>query len=73
MYPGCYNTFGGPKRSAKGQVVDTFDKPIPRLYSAGELGSILGFLYAGGGWNLCEVVVSGQIAGKYAAAEAPWS
>lgn len=73
MYPGCFNTFGGPKRSAKGQVVDAFDKPIARLYSAGELGSILGFLYAGGGWNLCEVVVSGQIAGKYAAAEGSWS
>jgi succinate dehydrogenase/fumarate reductase flavoprotein subunit len=73
MYPGTFNTFGGPKRSARGQVVDVFDKPIPRLYSAGELGSILGFLYAGGGWNLCEVIVSGQIAGKHAAAEGSWS
>ncbi len=72
MYPGGVNTFGGPKRNAKGQVVDAFNKAVPRLYSGGELGSILGFLYAGGGWNICELVVSGQIAGKNAAAEADW-
>jgi len=72
MYPGGVNTFGGPKRNAKSQVVDAYNKPIPRLYSAGELGSILGFLYSGGGWNICELVVSGQIAAKHALTEAPW-
>ncbi len=56
----------------KGQIVDSFDKPIARLYEGGELGSILGFLYGGPGWNICEVVVSGQIAGKNAAAEKSW-
>ena len=73
MYPGGVNTFGGPKRDATSQVVDAFNNPIPRLYSAGELGSILGFLYAGGGWNICEIVVSGQLAGKNAAAETDWA
>jgi succinate dehydrogenase/fumarate reductase flavoprotein subunit len=73
MYPGGVNTFGGPRRNAKSQIVRPDHKPIGRLYSAGELGSILGFLYAGGGWNFCELVVSGQIAGKHAAAETPWS
>ena len=73
MYPGGVNTFGGPKRSAKGQVVNGFDEPIPRLFSGGELGSILGFLYPSGGWNICEVVVSGQIAGKNAVALEPWA
>jgi succinate dehydrogenase/fumarate reductase flavoprotein subunit len=72
MYPGCFNTFGGPKRDANGRVVDSFDAPISRLYSAGELGSIMGFLYAGGGWNICEVVTSGQIAGKHAASLTSW-
>jgi 3-oxosteroid 1-dehydrogenase len=73
MYPGGVNTFGGPKRNAKGLVVNSFDEPIPRLFSGGELGSILGFLYPRGGWNICEVVVSGQIAGKNAAALEPWA
>ena len=45
-------------------------KPIRRLYSAGELGSLWGFLYPGG--NLLEALVFGRIAGGNAAAEQPW-
>jgi len=43
-------------------------EPIPRLYSAGELGSLWGLIYEGGS-NLSECIVSGRIAGKNAAKE----
>jgi acetyl esterase len=49
-------------------VLDPDGRPIPRLYSAGELGSIYGFLYQGGG-NLAECLAFGRIAGANAAAE----
>ena len=38
-YPATYNTQGGPKRNGKCQIIDAFGKPIPRLYSGGEMGS----------------------------------
>ncbi len=68
---GILNTQGGPKRNAKAQIVDPDDKPIPRLYSAGELGSMYSFLYNGGG-NIGECLAFGRIAGRNAAAEKPW-
>jgi succinate dehydrogenase/fumarate reductase flavoprotein subunit len=40
--------------------------PIPRLFSAGELGSIWSALYPGAG-NLTEAVVFGRVAGASAA------
>lgn len=45
--------------------------PIPRLYSAGELGSIYSYLYQGTG-NIGECLAFGRIAGRNAAAEQPW-
>ena len=36
LLPAGMATYGGPKRNAKSQVVDTADRPIPRLYAAGE-------------------------------------
>ena len=71
LYPGGVNTFGGPRRNAKGQIVHVNGNVIPHLYGAGEMGSIQGFLYSGGGWNFCELITSGQIAGINAAAETP--
>jgi predicted oxidoreductase len=53
-------------------VLDTDGKPIPRLYAAGELGSIWGYLYQGA-CNIGEALVFGRIAGKNAAAEKPWA
>jgi len=41
-----------------------------RLYSAGEMGSIWGFLYQSGG-NLAECLGPGRIVGFNAAAESP--
>jgi succinate dehydrogenase/fumarate reductase flavoprotein subunit len=66
------NTQGGAKRNTKAQIVDPDENPIPRLYSAGEFGSIYSYLYNGGG-NVGETMAFGRIAGRNAAAEQPWS
>lgn len=71
QWPGGPNTQGGAKRNKDAQVLDPDDKPIPRFYSAGEFGSIYGFLYEGGG-NTAECIAFGRIAGKNAATEEPW-
>lgn len=72
LYPAIINSCGGPKRDIEARIVDAFDKPIPRLYASGELGSIWGFLYQGAN-SLGECIVFGRIAGKNAAAEQPWT
>ncbi len=66
------NTQGGPKHNTKAQTLDQDDKPVPRLYSPGELGSFFGFLYPGGS-NIPEAIAFGRIAGENAAAEKPWA
>lgn len=55
------NTDGGPRRSAKAEVMDVDGEPIPGLYSAGEFGSIWSDLYQGS-CNLGECIVFGRIA-----------
>lgn len=72
MYPGGVNTFGGPRRNAKGQIVRPNGEPVGRLYGVGELGSVQGFLYSGGGWNICEIATSGQLAAEFASQETAW-
>ena len=62
------NTQGGPVHDAQQRIIDVYGKPIPRLYSAGELGSSFGHLYLSGG-NIAECFVTGKIAGRNAAAE----
>ena len=71
LWPGGPNTQGGPRRNERAQVLRPDDSPIPRLYSAGELGSIFGMFYPGGGGNLSECVVFGRIAGEHASQERP--
>ena len=72
VFPVNLNTQGGMKRNTLGQVIDINDKPIPRLYSAGENGDIWTWLYQ------CMSNVGagcygfGRIAGKNASAEKPW-
>ena len=73
VYPGGPNTQGGLRKNAKGQVMDPFGSPIPRLYCAGENGSVYGFLYPTGGGNICEMTIFGQVIGKNMAAEKPLS
>ncbi len=71
LWPGLNNTFGGPRRNARAQILDAFGKPIPRLYSAGELGSIF-VQYPQGGANVGECIAFGRIAGEMAADLKPW-
>jgi hypothetical protein len=71
LSPSMLNTQGGPKRNERGQIVRPDNKPIPRLYSAGELGSIYSYLYQGTG-NIGECLAFGRVSGRNAAAETPW-
>ncbi|MBC8338176.1 MAG: FAD-binding protein [Rhodospirillales bacterium] len=72
LSPSMINTQGGPRRNEKGQIVQPDGTPIPRLYSAGELGSIYSYLYQGTG-NIGECLAFGRISGRNATAETPWS
>lgn len=71
LVPTFTNTQGGPRRNKLAQILDTQGKPIARLYSAGEFGSIYSHCYQGGG-NVGECIAFGRIAGDNAAAEKPW-
>jgi 3-oxosteroid 1-dehydrogenase len=71
LWPGGPNTQGGPRRNKKAQVMRPDNTPVPRLYAAGELGSVWGMLYQGGG-NIAECIAFGRIAGTNAAAERAW-
>ena len=71
LSPSMLNTQGGPRRNEKAQIVRPDGTPIPRLYSAGELGSIYSYLYQGTG-NIGECLAFGRIAGRNAVAERPW-
>lgn len=72
LYAGGPNTKGGIAANAKREVLDWKNKPIPRLFTAGEVSSALKFVYQGGG-NLTECIVFGRIAGKSAATLKPWA
>ncbi|MEG0461385.1 FAD-binding protein, partial [Gordonibacter sp.] len=64
-------TQGGAKRNGESQVLDIDGSVIPRLYSAGEFGSIYAYMYNGGG-NISEAVSTGRIAGIGCAKLDPW-
>ena len=70
LYPGGPNTKGGLRSNPQRQVVDWDDRPIPRLYTAGEISSVFQFAYQGGG-NLAEGIAFGRLAARNAAAETP--
>jgi succinate dehydrogenase/fumarate reductase flavoprotein subunit len=72
LWPCLLNTQGGPKRNARGEILDVWGEPIKRLYGAGEVGSIWGFLYQSGG-NLGECLGLGRMVGLNVAAEIPLS
>lgn len=69
LWPGSANTQGGPRRNYRAQVINVDGEPIPRLYAAGELGSIYGMLYPTGGGNIAECIAFGRIAGENAVKE----
>lgn len=66
VWPSILNSQGGPERTAKGEVVDTNNDPLPHLYAAGEFGGVTSHLYQGGG-NISECIVFGNISGSGAA------
>jgi succinate dehydrogenase/fumarate reductase flavoprotein subunit len=72
LVPQAYCTRGGPRRNEYGQILNALGNPIPRLYEAGELGSLDSF-NAYVGTALGEDLVYGRISGANAAAEIPWS
>jgi glycine/D-amino acid oxidase-like deaminating enzyme len=72
LYVGGPNTKGGIAYNAKREVVAWDGKPIPRLYTAGEVSSAFKFVYQSGG-NLSEGIIFGRIAGRNAAALKEWS
>lgn len=71
VLPGVICTAGGAVRDANSQVISVEGKPIPRLHSAGELGSIQTGLYQLGGY-LTECMVSGRAAARALAGTHPW-
>lgn len=71
LSPSMLNTQGGPRRNERAQIVRPDGSPIPRLYSAGELGSIYSYLYQGTG-NIGECLAFGRIAGRNAATATRW-
>jgi succinate dehydrogenase/fumarate reductase flavoprotein subunit len=71
LSPAMLNTQGGPRRNERGQILRPDGTPIPRLYSAGELGSIYSYLYQGTG-NIGECLAFGRISARNAVAESPW-
>jgi succinate dehydrogenase/fumarate reductase flavoprotein subunit len=70
LWPCLLNTQGGPKRNARGEIIDVRGKAIKRLYGVGEVGSIWGFLYQSGG-NLGECLGLGRMVGLNVAGERP--
>lgn len=59
-------TSGGAKRNRNSEVLDRSGRPIPGLYEAGQLGSMISFLYQNGTY-LTEAMISGRSAGRNAA------
>ncbi len=73
LWPGGPNTQGGPRRNIKGQVLNSDGGAIPRLYAAGEFGSIYGQLYPSAGGNIAECLAFGRISGENASRESRWT
>jgi succinate dehydrogenase/fumarate reductase flavoprotein subunit/uncharacterized protein with FMN-binding domain len=66
LVPTFTNTLGGPVRDEEGRVIHVSGEPIPNLYSAGECGSIIPYIYQMGSC-LTENMVFGRISGTNAA------
>ena len=64
-------TGGGARRNIKSEVLDHAGQPIPRLYEAGELGSMFSDLYQNGSY-LTEAMISGRAAAREIVALGNW-
>lgn len=58
-------TGAGARRNIESEVPDPAGNPIPRLFEAGELGSMFSNLYLNGSY-LTEAMISGRAAGRNA-------
>ncbi len=70
IVPAIVCTGGGARRNIESEVLDPAGRPIPRLYEAGELGSMFSNLYQNGSY-LTEAMISGRAAGGNAVRLAP--
>lgn len=59
------NTDGGPVHDVNSRIIDVDGNPIPRLYAAGEFGSMWTNMYQGA-CNLAECAIFGRIAVRHA-------
>lgn len=71
IVPAIVCTGGGARRNIESEVLDHGGKAIPRLYEAGELGSMFSNLYQNGSY-LTEAMISGRAAGHNAVKLASW-
>lgn len=65
LTPTLVATTGGAQRNTHSQVLDWEGNPIPNLYEAGELGSMVSNLYQNGVF-LSEAIASGRAAAQHA-------
>jgi predicted oxidoreductase len=70
LTPLLYNTQGSARRDKEARVLDPDGFPIPKLFAAGEFGSIWG-LRSQTSTNYSEALVFGRITGKNAAMQEP--
>jgi succinate dehydrogenase/fumarate reductase flavoprotein subunit len=70
VWPIVSNTQGGLPHDEQQRVLNPFGEPLPRLYVAGELGSVFGHLYFSGA-NYSECLIGGRLAGANAARLSP--
>ncbi len=66
VWPALLNTQGGPQHDEYGHVLNVEEKPIERLFAAGELGSIVNKFYPGG-TNITEAIAMGRVIGELTA------
>jgi succinate dehydrogenase/fumarate reductase flavoprotein subunit len=71
IVPTIVCTSGGAKRNIESEVLTPAGASIPRLYEAGELGSMVSHLYQNGSY-LTEAMISGRAAGGNAVRRASW-
>lgn len=71
VHTGTVGTKGGPRTTARGEVLHVRDRPVPGLYAAGNvMASPAGPAYFGGGTSIGMGLVWGHLCGVNAAAHA---
>lgn len=71
LEPSLYNTLGGPRKNAKGEILDVDGNPIGHLYAAGAFSETMAQSYTTYGQNWAEILSFGRITGENAAAAEP--